>query len=111
LKSAETDEPIGNTGLPVGITEKPVPKLINHFFQKIQNFKKIQIHCLVFQKLIQPVRTGFSDFHENQLIFTKTDRFSIGFSIHASRSPSILTVGNRIQSDFHHAQGAPSTLL
>jgi hypothetical protein len=34
LKSTETGKSVGNTGLPIGITGKPIPKMVNHFFQK-----------------------------------------------------------------------------
>jgi hypothetical protein len=40
LKSAETSKPVGNIGLPVGITGKPEPKMVNHFFKKKSKFKK-----------------------------------------------------------------------
>jgi hypothetical protein len=34
LKSTETGKSVGNTGLLIGITGKPIPKTVNHFFQK-----------------------------------------------------------------------------
>jgi hypothetical protein len=40
LKSTKTGKPVGNIGLPIGITGKPVSKLVNYFFKKIIFLKK-----------------------------------------------------------------------
>jgi hypothetical protein len=78
LKSIETGKSVGNTGLPIGIIGKPIPKTVNHFFQK----------KIIFFKKSESL-TGLSKIGE-----TGPDRFIwflTGFSIHdrvTSRSTS-----------------------
>jgi hypothetical protein len=68
------------TGLPIGMTSKPIPKPVGRqwlksvktgksFFQKNQKNSNFQIHWSVYQKPVKPVQSSFSGFHENRPIF------------------------------------------
>jgi hypothetical protein len=78
------------TGLPAGITDKPIPKSVNYFFKKIIFFLKNQIHRTVYRKPVKSVCIGFSSFHKNRPVFQSMplERASFVYvSSHASTPP------------------------
>jgi hypothetical protein len=62
LKFAETGKAVGNTGLPVGITGKLVPKSVNHFFKKNHFFLK---NIKFTNRFIQRFSAGFRPVFES----------------------------------------------
>jgi hypothetical protein len=75
LKSTEIGKSIGNTGLLVGITGKPVPKPINHFFKKIKIFKNSDSLSGLLIRFSPVFNQFFNPWVRGTLVSSGFDRF------------------------------------